>query len=178
MDLPDPGIEPRSLALWADSLPAEPQGKPLIYGKTLPNKAINWYLFRDLRYKVSTCITWTLHTTLDPQHQKTTAEDDDLLHQRIINTSRINQAIFICIICSPCHDPYTASAFCMWTRSSQNASVSGMVKANLAWHLLLLSFFWDIYLFSVTMLRSDGVKKNYAVAIIIWKPFGGKCFRL
>ena len=26
--LPDPGIEPRSLALQADSLPAEPQGKP------------------------------------------------------------------------------------------------------------------------------------------------------
>ena len=27
-DFPNPGIEPRSLALWADSLPAEPQGKP------------------------------------------------------------------------------------------------------------------------------------------------------
>ena len=27
-DLPDPGIEPRSPALQADSLPAEPQGKP------------------------------------------------------------------------------------------------------------------------------------------------------
>ena len=25
-NLPDPGIEPRSLALWADYLPAEPQG--------------------------------------------------------------------------------------------------------------------------------------------------------
>ena len=28
-DLPSPGIEPRSPALQADSLPAEPQGKPL-----------------------------------------------------------------------------------------------------------------------------------------------------
>ena len=28
-DLPDPGIEPRSSTLQADSLPAEPQGKPL-----------------------------------------------------------------------------------------------------------------------------------------------------
>ena len=28
-DLPNPGMEPRSLALQADSLPAEPQGKPL-----------------------------------------------------------------------------------------------------------------------------------------------------
>ena len=27
-DLPNPGIECRSPALWADSLPAEPQGKP------------------------------------------------------------------------------------------------------------------------------------------------------
>ena len=29
-DLPNPGIEPRSLALHADSLPAEPQRKPRI----------------------------------------------------------------------------------------------------------------------------------------------------
>ena len=27
-DLPNPGIEPRSPALQADSLPSEPQGKP------------------------------------------------------------------------------------------------------------------------------------------------------
>ena len=27
-DLPDPGMEPRSLASHADFLPAEPQGKP------------------------------------------------------------------------------------------------------------------------------------------------------
>ena len=26
-DLPNPGIEPRSSTLWADSLPADPQGK-------------------------------------------------------------------------------------------------------------------------------------------------------
>ena len=30
-DLPDPGIEPMSSALQADSLPAEPQGKPLFF---------------------------------------------------------------------------------------------------------------------------------------------------
>ena len=29
-DLPNPGIEPRSPALQADSLPAEPRGKPCI----------------------------------------------------------------------------------------------------------------------------------------------------
>ena len=27
-DLPNPGIKPRSPALWVDSLPAEPQRKP------------------------------------------------------------------------------------------------------------------------------------------------------
>ena len=27
-NLPNPGIKPRSPALWVDSLPAEPQGKP------------------------------------------------------------------------------------------------------------------------------------------------------
>ena len=27
-DLPDPEIEPRSPALWADALPSEPPGKP------------------------------------------------------------------------------------------------------------------------------------------------------
>ena len=30
-DLPNPGIEPRSLALQTDSLPAEPRGKPVIH---------------------------------------------------------------------------------------------------------------------------------------------------
>ena len=29
-DLPDPGINPRSSALQADSLPAEPPGKPFV----------------------------------------------------------------------------------------------------------------------------------------------------
>ena len=30
-DLPNPGIKPRSPALPADSLPAEPQGKPMLF---------------------------------------------------------------------------------------------------------------------------------------------------
>ena len=30
-DLPNPGIEPRSPTLQADSLPAEPQGKPIYF---------------------------------------------------------------------------------------------------------------------------------------------------
>ena len=36
--LPNPGIESRSPTLWADSLPADPQGKPIIkkFNKTLP----------------------------------------------------------------------------------------------------------------------------------------------
>ena len=32
-DLPDPGIEPRSPALQADSLPSEPPGKPKVLKK-------------------------------------------------------------------------------------------------------------------------------------------------
>ena len=38
-DLPNPGIKLGSLALQEDSLPSEPQGKPLIY--TLSKKKIN-----------------------------------------------------------------------------------------------------------------------------------------
>ena len=33
-DLPNPGIEPRSLVLWADALPSEPPGKPPSFGKS------------------------------------------------------------------------------------------------------------------------------------------------
>ena len=29
-DLPNPGIKPRSPALWADALPSEPPGKPIV----------------------------------------------------------------------------------------------------------------------------------------------------
>ena len=36
-DLPNPGIEPRSPALQADSLPAEPQGKPVVWYIIIPN---------------------------------------------------------------------------------------------------------------------------------------------
>ena len=32
-DLPDPGTEPRSLSLHADSLPSEPPGKPKVGGR-------------------------------------------------------------------------------------------------------------------------------------------------
>ena len=41
-DLPDPGIEPRSPALQADSLPAEPQRKPKNTGvNTRVNTGVN-----------------------------------------------------------------------------------------------------------------------------------------
>ena len=39
-DLPNPGIQPRSATLQADSLPAEPQGKPTD-DKTVDQK--EWY---------------------------------------------------------------------------------------------------------------------------------------
>ena len=38
-DLPDPGIEPSSPALQADSLLSEPQGKPIGKGKSTPQLA-------------------------------------------------------------------------------------------------------------------------------------------
>ena len=38
-DLPNPGIEPRSPALEVDSLPIEPQGKPLIIVRNIEVKA-------------------------------------------------------------------------------------------------------------------------------------------
>ena len=36
-DLPDPGIEPGSSALYTDALPSEPQGKPTLLIKHLAN---------------------------------------------------------------------------------------------------------------------------------------------
>ena len=52
MDLPDTGIKPRSLTLQADSLPAEPQGKPKSTGVgglsllqwIFPTQESNWGL--------------------------------------------------------------------------------------------------------------------------------------
>ena len=43
-DLPNPGIEPRSPTLWADSLPAETQGKPLTHGGQVPNRSFFFFL--------------------------------------------------------------------------------------------------------------------------------------
>ena len=62
-DLPNPGIEPRSPALQADSLPAEPQGKPkdigvgslsLLQG-IFPTQELNWGLLRcrQILYQLS-----------------------------------------------------------------------------------------------------------------------------
>ena len=43
-DLLNPGIEPKSPTLQADSLPAEPQGKPktISSGMNLPDPGIEW----------------------------------------------------------------------------------------------------------------------------------------
>ena len=51
-DLPNPGIEPRSPSLQADSLPAEPPGKPKNTGvgslsllqEIFPTQGLNWAL--------------------------------------------------------------------------------------------------------------------------------------
>ena len=60
--LPNPGIEPRYLALWADSLPSEPPGKPkntgldslfLLQG-IFPTQELNWCLLhcRQILYQL------------------------------------------------------------------------------------------------------------------------------
>ena len=56
-DLPDPGIEPRSPALQADSLPSEPPGKPAVY------RQLSKYLLREFPNKsryVSIYMWWSL----------------------------------------------------------------------------------------------------------------------
>ena len=69
-DLPNPGIEPRTPALQADSLPAEPQGKPKNTGvgslsllqRMFPTQESNWGLlhcrqiFYQLSYEGSPCL--------------------------------------------------------------------------------------------------------------------------
>ena len=62
-DLPNPRIEPRSPALWADSLPTEPQGKPKNTGmgslfllqQIFPIQELNQYLLhcRQILYQLS-----------------------------------------------------------------------------------------------------------------------------
>ena len=62
-DLPNPGLKPKSPALQADSLPAEPQGKPkntevgslsLLQG-IFPTQGLNWGLLhcRRILYQLS-----------------------------------------------------------------------------------------------------------------------------
>ena len=62
-DLHNPGIEPRSLTLQADSLPAEPPGKPKNIGvgslsllqQIFPTQGLNWGLLhcRWILYQLS-----------------------------------------------------------------------------------------------------------------------------
>ena len=49
-DLPNPGIEPRSLALQADSLPAKPPGKPRLYqySRTSDNSQMVYLLLESV----------------------------------------------------------------------------------------------------------------------------------
>ena len=50
-DLPDPGIEPRSPALEADTLTSEPPGKLLVVGiKTRHRKWLNWSGLKNSSY--------------------------------------------------------------------------------------------------------------------------------
>ena len=62
-DLPNPGLEPRAPTLQADSLSAEPQGKPKNTGvgslsltlRIFPTQELNWFLphYRQILYQLS-----------------------------------------------------------------------------------------------------------------------------
>ena len=59
-DLSNPGIEPRSPALQADSLPAEPQGKPLCFkGKWFLCNVLSKYILK-LWYSINHGLLWWL----------------------------------------------------------------------------------------------------------------------
>ena len=61
-DLPDPGLEPRSPALQADSLPTELQGNP-IFSWALMNKH-RWYNHREKCLQTQEIIQYTQHMPL------------------------------------------------------------------------------------------------------------------
>ena len=57
-DLPDPGIEPRSSALQADSLPTEPPGKPkVLRGRMIWNSLIGKNWFAAAAKSLQSCLT-------------------------------------------------------------------------------------------------------------------------
>ena len=73
-DLPNPGVESRSPALQANSLPAEPQGKPKntrvgspsLLQRIFPTQELNWGLLhcRQILYQLGyqgSLISWQLH---------------------------------------------------------------------------------------------------------------------
>ena len=58
-DLPKPGIEPRSPALWADALPSEPSGNPILKLIQCPR-----YYFLEIWFQLFKGLielTWNLH---------------------------------------------------------------------------------------------------------------------
>ena len=59
-DLPNPGIEPRSPALQADSLPAEPQGKPKNTGAGSLSLLQRIFLTQELNWGLLHC-RWILY---------------------------------------------------------------------------------------------------------------------
>ena len=60
MDLPNPGIEPRSAALQADSLSAEPQGKPKNTGVGYLSLLQQIFLTQELNQSLLHC-RWILY---------------------------------------------------------------------------------------------------------------------
>ena len=59
-DLPNPGIKPRSPALQADSLPAEPPGKPKNTGMDSPSLLQGIFLTQKSNWSLLRC-RWILY---------------------------------------------------------------------------------------------------------------------
>jgi len=60
-DLPDPGIEPRSPTLQADSLPSEPSGKPTTEAPPLRKTSRQPFCLKEaaqIQYKVVLDTSW------------------------------------------------------------------------------------------------------------------------
>jgi len=56
-DLPDPGIKSRSPTMWADVLPSEPPGKPLLGKKQILKSSGHYYYYKQgLSLQVPNCI--------------------------------------------------------------------------------------------------------------------------
>ena len=61
LDLPNPGIEPRSPALQTDALPSEPLGKPYLYNTYINNSKHSYWMYHEQGIVLSQAIQVLIH---------------------------------------------------------------------------------------------------------------------